>query len=182
MSEASRKEKSGLIAEKLEKTGAWRRARTVMFYVTHGSEVRTEGMMERAWRSGKNVVVPFVEDEEKPSISCARIRSIDGDLRKGSYGIREPVPGRCEVFQKDRIDLVIVPAVAFDRSGHRIGYGKGCYDRWLRNIPLQKRIGLAYDMQIVDRLPVESTDVPVGMIVSEKRVLEINRKRKGDNK
>jgi 5-formyltetrahydrofolate cyclo-ligase len=174
LTEAQRNEKSRTIGERLERLDAYRQARTVMFFVTHGSEINTEPMMERAWQQKKDVVVPLV-DPETDEIIAMKITCIDGDLEKGSYGVREPRTG-CATVSSAVIDLVLVPGLVFDRHGHRLGYGKGYYDRWLKWIPQEKRLGLCFDLQMVECLPKDENDVPVGMIVTEEVVLPIGQK------
>ena len=69
--------------------------------------------------------------------------------------------------------MVFIPGIAFDARGYRTGYGKGYYDRWLKSVPLEKTVGLAYDFQITDKLPTEEYDIPVGVIITEKRIMQI---------
>ena len=93
-------------------------------------------------------------------------------LKPGSMGIMEPDPLLCEPVDPAMIDLIVVPGIAFDATGGRIGYGKGCYDRFLPqlldDVPI---IGLAYDFQVLPRVPQESTDVRMDAIVTEKGIL-----------
>ena len=85
------------------------------------------------------------------------------ELQKGAYGILEPTGDRLLLPQKD--DLMLVPGAAFDRNGYRIGYGGGYYDRYLRRHPDMKTIALAYDFQIISRVPAEEFDVPAGEVL-----------------
>ncbi|RLF39548.1 MAG: 5-formyltetrahydrofolate cyclo-ligase, partial [Thermoplasmata archaeon] len=94
------------------------------------------------------------------------IENLD-DLERGAFGILEPQNKK--IYTGD-IDIIIVPGIAFDFRGYRIGYGKGFYDRFLRGADALK-IGIAYDFQIVKQIPEDDGDVPVDIIVSEKRVL-----------
>ena len=115
-----------------------------MFFITHGSEVVTERMIERGARvTAKRSLLPRVDPEERHHRVVQIITPVDG--RPGTRSVRHPraeeraAADRCRT---DAIDLVLVPGIAFDRPGYRLGYGKGYYDRWLKSIPGEKRIGL----------------------------------------
>lgn len=158
-----------MIGRRLERLPAYRKARAVMFFVTHGSEVITEPMIERSWMKMKDVVVPRVH-RASDRLHAARIASIEKDLEIGTFGVREPKK-TCRRAGPGTIDLVIVPGLAFDRAGHRLGYGKGYYDRWLKKIPAEKRIGVCFEFQVVDRLPSDGHDVPVAAVITERRTI-----------
>jgi 5-formyltetrahydrofolate cyclo-ligase len=175
LSEAARREKSLLIGQRLRSLALYRQAGTVMFFVTHGSEVFTEDAIETAWKDDKQVAVPLV-DAQQHRLKAALIRSLETDLAYGMYSIREPKLDICRMVTPDAIDLVLVPALGFDKNGNRIGYGKGFYDTWLQQFPVEKRIGLAFDFQIVQAVPVEEHDIPVGAIVTEQRIITIDQK------
>lgn len=142
-----------------------------MFFVTHGSEVKTESMIEQAWLDKKIVVVPK-SNVSTCKISAYKIESLRKDLQKGNYGIREPKPGTCQKMNARKIDLVFVPGLSFDLSGHRIGYGKGYYDSWLKYFPVKARVGLSYDFQVLKKIPKSGKDLPVGKIVTDKRIIK----------
>ncbi len=142
-----------------------------MFFVTHGSEVRTREMIDTAINEGKKVAAP-VSRKASGAILAAKIRSCEKDLRKGAYGISEPDLKTCPLAKPEEIDLVIVPGIAFDKLGNRIGFGKGYYDKWLGNFKPKQRIALAYSMQIVKKLPAEAHDLAVGTIVTENEVIK----------
>ena len=170
----SKKEKNRLsarIEKNLFAAGRFKTAKTVMFYVTHRSEADTSRMIKRSLKLGKTVAVPKVEPGEKGKMLAVRITCLEKDLERGIYGIFEPKPGRCEVLERKSIDLVLVPGLAFDVKGFRVGYGKGYYDRWLKSFSPKKRIGLAFDFQLVKSVPKTKRDAKVGLIVTEKRVV-----------
>lgn len=89
-----------------------------------------------------------------------------GELTPGAFAIPEP-PADAECARSDELDLVLVPGVAFDFSGNRIGYGKGFYDRFLKDIPRHVRFGLAYRFQVLESVPSHETDVKIGRIITE---------------
>lgn len=173
--EPSRVKKSRLIEKSLWGLDIFKNAGTVMFYVSVGSEVITRKMIKRAIKEGKRVVVPFIEKTGK-KIKAVRISSLEKDTVKGLFGIPAPKPSIRKDVQAKEIDIVVVPAVACDSSCHRIGYGGGYYDRWLKSIPLEARIGIAYDCQIVKSIKKSPNDVPLGLIVTEKRFIERKRR------
>jgi 5-formyltetrahydrofolate cyclo-ligase len=140
-----------------------------MFYVTHDAEVMTELMMEAALAAGKRVVVPVVAVASEWGLRACTVQDCVSDLSPGAFGIREPV--NKEYVDAAEIDLVVVPGIVFDRYGHRLGYGRGYYDTWLKQFKKEKRVGLAFDIQLVEKLPVEANDLPVGVIVTETRTI-----------
>ncbi|MFC1501725.1 5-formyltetrahydrofolate cyclo-ligase [Elusimicrobiota bacterium] len=126
--ESFRQEASAVIEDKIVKMEQYKSATIMMFYMTHGSEVKTENIIRRALKENKTVVLPSVVSKSDRKISAVQVKDIDSDIVVGSYGIREPKPGNKEI-DKNKIDLVFVPGVVFDEEGFRIGYGKGFYDK-----------------------------------------------------
>jgi 5-formyltetrahydrofolate cyclo-ligase len=160
--EEDRSIKSRLIKEKLFKQSVFKQAKRVMFYVALKGEVETKEMIERARDLGKIICVP-VCIKNRASLKPALLDSF-AHLKKGPYGVSEPVISRF-VALKD-LDLVIVPGLAFDKKGNRLGRGKGYYDRFLSKIPKDTpSIGLAYKSQILPALPVNSSDVSVKKVL-----------------
>ena len=162
-------ENSNKIEEILFSLNQFKKSRTIMFFVSFNSEVNTNDMIKKIL-GNKNVVIPKVTQHEiEPSLI------IDFDnLISGKFGIPEPIE-LMKIAYKN-IDLVLVPGIVFDKEGNRIGYGFGYYDKFLRKVPKAVKIGLAFDFQIVDKIPNEKHDVPVDFIVTEKRVVECRKK------
>jgi len=166
-------DKSRRIRENLFSLPEFRCARTIAFYVSkdEAKEVRTQEMILEALKTGKRVVVPFVTGD---SMEFSEISGLS-DLSPGTFGIQEPRPEIRRPVPLKEIDLVIVPGVAFDMSGGRIGYGRGFYDRFLRRFlserPDARLIGLAFEAQIVEKVERKSSDVPVHILVTEERVV-----------
>jgi 5-formyltetrahydrofolate cyclo-ligase len=152
------------------------KAKTIAFYVAKkgSGEVETEGMIKESLVAGKRVLVPVV-DKAARKILFSELRDYDSELAPGAFGILEPKPSCRRLVSIRESDLVIVPALAFDLKGHRLGHGGGYYDRLLRELasakPSTPFVGLAYEMQVVDSLPKTLWDVPVNILVTEKRVL-----------
>ncbi|MDD5565924.1 MAG: 5-formyltetrahydrofolate cyclo-ligase [Candidatus Omnitrophica bacterium] len=159
--EADRARKSWRIKQKLFKTPVFKKAKVVMSYVSFDGEVDTEDMIQDALNLGKTIVVPV----------CGRSRTLhacilhrDTKLQRGLYGTSEPVIKKPVAFH--RIDLVMVPGVAFDAKGRRLGRGRGCYDRFLKKLPSSAyTIGLAFDFQILPRIPATNADVAVSKVI-----------------
>lgn len=160
--EEDRYRKSKIIKEKLFRTKVFKKAKIVMFYLSHAGEVDTREMTRKAQQKGKTIVVPVCDPKTDAIIPC-RIRS-NAKFKKGLYGILEPIQ-KCRVPLK-KIDLAIVPGIAFDRKGNRLGRGGGCYDRFLELLPKNTpTIGLAYNFQILPFLPVKPHDISVDRII-----------------
>lgn len=137
-------------------------ASTVMCYLSAFNEPRTDDIIGRLFSEGKRIVVP-VTDTGTCTIIPSYLTSPD-KLRTGAYGIREPI--ECAPAQISDIDISIIPGVAFDRSGMRIGFGKGYYDRFLAEFEGLK-IGLCYDFQLYESVPHDEHDIAMDIIITE---------------
>jgi len=155
--EEERDNKSGLIKRKLFSSKVFKKAKIVMFYIAFDGEVNTQEMIKEAQKLGKTVVVPVCR-KDRTMRPC--ILREGAKLKKGLYGIGEPT--NREYVSLNRIDLVITPGVAFDKKGNRLGRGKGYYDRFLKDFPEGKTyLGLAFDFQILPKVPVNAMDAAV---------------------
>ena len=152
-------EKSARLADLLFESTAYRRARSLYAYVAFNQEVRTRPIIERAWADGKRVAVPKVVG------GAMRFIWLDGfdQLAEGCFGVEEPVDD--EPVADDEEALVLVPGLAFDAQGHRIGYGGGYYDRWLADHPGHPTVALLYEFQMVDKLEAEEHDIAVDQLL-----------------
>lgn len=168
MAAADVEAKSKEIALKLMALEEYGKAKAVMFYAAKGSEVQTRELIEAALKEGRKVLLPITNTAAK-EIEISEIKDYDRDLKKGAYGIMEPKK-RTDVNEM-LIDAVIVPGLAFDKYGHRLGYGLGYYDKLLGRLANADRIGLAYGFQVVEKLPRESHDERMGIIVTESGVI-----------
>ena len=136
----------------------YREAKTLYVYLSYNQEVRTDGIIRQARKDGKRIAVPKVFGKE------LRFFYLDEDTRleTGSFGIAEPVDGQ---EADDRTALVLLPGLAFDRDGHRIGYGGGYYDRFLAAQPLHPTIALCYAFQMLDHVPAQAHDIPADVVL-----------------
>ena len=165
--EEIRRQKSRLIQERLFKTPAFQAAKTVMLYCSFDGEVETVDMIKQAKKMGKQIAVPVTMRTEKKIIPSF-VENIEEELPEGPYGIKQPKQESQRFVDNDRLDLVVVPGVAFDRRNNRLGRGEGYYDRFLKLLPsTTPTIGLAFDFQLVDALPgLEDHDVPVSLVLT----------------
>jgi 5-formyltetrahydrofolate cyclo-ligase len=154
----------------LKKFSLYEQANTLMIYLSYGSEVITDFIVNSAIEEGKNIAVPAIKNPIDSFMQAVRIIRLE-DANQLVHGIRQPEVNPDDVASKDSIDLALIPGIAFDLSGYRIGYGKGYYDRWLKDVPLSKTVGLAYNFQIADKLPTGKYDLPIGTIVTEQRII-----------
>lgn len=160
--------RSKKIAENLFSLSEFKSSKNIMFYVSFSNEAHTHDMIKDSLKS-KIVLVPkVVEHEIKPAL----ISDFDRLVPTGKFNILEPFDP--VFFNPRRIEVVIVAGTAFDRNGNRIGYGFGYYDRFLKNVPKALKIGLAFDFQIVDKIPEDNYDVPMDIIVTDKEVIRYN--------
>ena len=153
-----------------------REARTLMVFLNFGSEVATDDLVRWGWDTGKRIVVPLCGREERSLTPC--LIEAFSDLEIGSYGIREPRADRLRVVQLEEIDAVLVPAVAFDRRGYRVGYGGGYYDRFLPKVPLAVWIGMVFAFQIVPEVPIGRFDAQTDRIVTEEETIVPEKARR----
>jgi 5-formyltetrahydrofolate cyclo-ligase len=163
---SARREAEAILADRFPELPGFAAAQTVLLYVTaFPEEIHTEPMLRLALARAKRLLCPRVDRYER-RLRLFRVADLDADLTPGTLGIPEPRAG-CEEVAPDQVDWVLVPGLAFDDRGYRIGRGAGHYDRLLpklRNgVP---RWALAFDCQWVDALPVEPHDVPLDGVVS----------------
>lgn len=159
MTEAQIEEKSRLLGELFAASDLYRDAKTIYGYLPYNQEVRTVPMLERALADGKRVAVPKVYGEEMKFIYLTDLSQV----AKGYAGIPEPI-GDGPVAE-DPTALVLMPGLAFDREGHRIGYGGGFYDKFLAAEPGHPTLALCYDFQMLPKLETEEFDIPVDCVL-----------------
>ncbi len=162
----TRKRKSDILKTKLFRSPEFKRARVVMFFISRRDEPDTLIMMRDALRAGKRVVAPLL-DLARRRIVVSELKSLEGTLERGPYGILQPKKSAYRKISTKKLDLVLVPGVAFTRRGVRLGRGGGYYDRFLAAIPKRTPfVGLAFKSQIVKSLPTLSHDIRLAKIIS----------------
>ncbi|MBI2137424.1 5-formyltetrahydrofolate cyclo-ligase [Candidatus Woesearchaeota archaeon] len=167
MDEEETEEKSAAITKRLLQSDEYKKAKTIMLYMAKGNEVRTLELLQGALSSGKKVALP-ITDLSKKEIEAGLAES-EEELEEGPFDIPEP-KGRTKIRAAE-IELIIVPGIAFDENGNRIGYGLGFYDRFLKKTEA-KRIALAYEQQIVDRILTTEHDEKIDKIITEERTID----------
>ena len=164
-------EKSARIVAQLLELPEYRVARTVMAYLDFRGEVQTGPFVRVALAQGKRVAVPVTEVASRRLVPSLLVRYPE-EVAPGTWGIPEPLPEYVRPVPVEEIDLVVVPGVAFDPAGNRLGYGGGFYDRFL---PLTRDdcfwVAPAFELQLVDRIEAGPCDCPVHCIVTEERIL-----------
>ena len=159
MTEEMIRQKSECLARQLLETPEYRNARSIYGYLPYNQEVRTVPMLAQALREGKRVAVPKCYGEEMRFIWLEDLSQV----AKGYAGIPEPIADG--PVADDETALVLMPGLAFDRAGRRIGYGGGFYDRFLAREENHPTVALCYDFQIFDRLDTEEFDIPVDLVL-----------------
>jgi len=167
-------ENSNKIKNRLFEMKEFKQSSYLLFYISYDNEVYTHDMIKECLKNKKKVIVP-VSDRKNRCLILSNLTNWK-DLITGAYGILEPRADKIEKVPVEQIDLIIVPGVGFDEQGRRIGHGKGYYDNLLRNSKNALHIGLAFEVQIVKEIPVDSHDIPVNKIITEKRVINCKHK------
>ena len=159
MTEEEIVERSNALAEKFYNTPAYQAASTIYGYLPYNQEVRTVPMLQRALDEGKRVAVPKVYGEEMRFIYLEDLTQVS----KGYAGIPEPIADA--PVAEDKQALVLMPGLAFDPQGHRIGYGGGFYDKFLAKEPHHPTLALCYEFQMQAHLDTEEFDIPVDTVL-----------------
>lgn len=159
MTPAEIEEKSRILGEKFLASQPYREARTIYGYLPYNQEVRTEPILRQALADGKQVAVPKVYGEEMKFLYIRDLERVE----KGYAGIPEPIDDG--PVAEDTTALVLMPGLAFDPEGHRIGYGGGFYDRFLAEEPGHPTLALCYDFQMLPKLETEEFDIPVDWVI-----------------
>lgn len=163
---------SSRIEARLIELPAMKNCEMISTYLHIGSEVRTDGIVHWVLRNGKRIIVPIIDRTNKRLI-FSEIRDSSRELVRGGYGILEPKPEFRRPVPLEEADIILVPGVAWDLQGYRIGYGAGYYDRSINSLRKHiARIGLAYGFQILLKIPRSAFDRRVDKIVTEDRVID----------
>ena len=171
MNEEDVKLKSSKIIDTLLKLPSVKNAKNVMVYMSFRNEVNTFELIETLKIQGKKIIAPLC-DMKEIKIIPSEVNDIEKDFVKSKLGYLEPNKERLRAVDIDDIDVIVVPGVAFDKKGNRIGFGAGFYDRFLKNKSKKTvTVALAYDYQIIDTIPNDKFDVPLDYIITEKRII-----------
>lgn len=175
------KKKSKKIERNLFLFPLFKRAKVILFYLALKDEVQTREMIKRSLEEGKTVLIPFV-DFKKREIIPSELKDYDKELIRGEWNILQPAKDFYRPFSLNLINLIIVPGVAFDRKGNRLGFGKGFYDRLLGKVCSKVNlISLAFELQLIKAIPVQSYDIPIDYIITEKEIINCLKEKNGKN-
>lgn len=168
---------SARVCGRIRALPAWAEAREVLTYMPVQGEVDVAGLLAELWARGTRVLLARCRPGERGAMDLACATCLE-DLRPGTYGIPEPDPDSCPIIEEAAPDLVLVPGVAFDRRGFRLGFGAGFYDRFLGGRDGGKGAGplLAgpcYGFQLLPAVPRDPWDVPVDVVITEEETLWI---------
>lgn len=147
----------------------YKEAEKIFIYISYDSEINTKIIIDKALKDKKKIYVPRTEFKTR-HMDAVGITSLD-NLIESKYGILEPSIDMMHI-DPNELDLIVVPGVAFDRSGGRMGYGAGFYDRFFKKINKENKnkiikLALAYELQMLDKVPMNAQDVPVDFIITE---------------
>ena len=173
-----RRHASEQVCERLRQQEIWRQARSIAFFAPRADELDIRCLLEEALAQGKVVGLPQYQPQSRTYRACQVTTPLSA-LSPGAFGILEP-DAQSPVLAINQLDLVLVPGVAFDRSGRRLGHGRGFYDLLLADVQGLK-CGLAFDEQVLDYIPVEAHDVLLDCIVTPRCWLNCRLRRYGDD-
>ncbi len=174
LAEATRLSRSTSIAARLTGLGFYKDSKEILVYYPFRSEIDTTIIIRRAIKQQKKVILPRVNGKD---LDLYYIKDLSNDLSPGTFDIMEPIPSECTPASYKDIDMVLVPGVSFDRDLNRLGYGGGFYDKLLEKLPADiPRIVLAFDLQIVDNIPVTEHDLKVDIIITETEIITSHNK------
>ena len=166
MTPVEREAASRHACSRLEQQPLWQKSKAILFYAPTLGEVDVWPLLVDSLEAGKAVFLPRYSTEEKTYVAC-QVTDAVRDLRTGQFGIREPHDA-CAKISSNRLDLILVPGLGFDFDGHRLGRGKGFYDQLLTELQ-GTTCGVAFDQQIVSRVPAEPHDMRLSCILTPTR-------------
>jgi len=152
-------------------------SKVIASYVAKSGEVMTEGIIRHSLMAGKRILVP-VSQPESTSLTFSELRDYDRELAPGHFGVPEPLDKYLRPVSLKEADLILVPLVAWDARGFRLGYGKGYFDSALAAIGVSSMtMGLGLASQLVPKIPEEKHDVPLMSVATEERIIYIGKRR-----
>ncbi len=153
---------SSEICRRVGQMACWKEAQTVLLYHALPDEPDLQSLLDEGLLQGKQLLLPVVVGDD---LVLKHFKGSDS-LREGAFHILEPVGEDFPLEQYHQIDLALIPGMAFDRAGHRLGRGKGYYDRLLPRIPQAHTLGICFPFQFLDAIPSESHDIPVREVIN----------------
>jgi len=160
--------KSNEIITQLKNMTIFRGSKIIACYISFNNEVYTHGLIKE-FISEKEILVPVI-DKKRKKLLLSHLKNW-GELNGGMYGILEPAEKFLRLKGYEEVDLVIVPGIVFDEDGNRIGYGGGYYDALLKEMDATK-VALAFELQVMEKIPAEKHDMKMDFIITEKRIVD----------
>ena len=171
MSDGVRDEKTQAIEDRLFEFANFLEANIALLYMNTENEVATQNIIKRAFEYNKIVVLP-VFDMVKHRMGLMKVDNLENKLKQGPRGVHEPDTAKCKKVPIDCIDIAIIPGIAFDEKGARIGTGMGFYDRLIPNLPITTRkVALSFEDQLIQQVPMEHHDKHIDIIITDKRII-----------
>ena len=171
MPDRTRAQKTKAIEDRLFEFANFLEANIALLYMNTENEVATRHIIKRAFDYNKIVVLPIFH-MEKHSMGLMKVDNLDNQLKPGSRGVLEPNAQRCKKVPIDCIDIAIVPGIAFDEKGARIGTGMGFYDRLIPKLPITTRkVALSFEDQLIQQIPMEHHDKHIDIIITDQRII-----------
>lgn len=171
LSEDELSEKLKKIEEQLFDFANFMEARTALLYMKRSFEVDTTNIIQGCFKRKKNVVLPAF-DIAKHKMKLMKVENLESNVKVGPLGMPEPDPEQCKPVPIDHIDIAVIPGLAFDEKGGRIGFGEGHYNRLIAKLPTTTRkIAVAFEEQIVGQIPMDSRNKHVDIIVTDQRII-----------
>ena len=170
LSETNRKEMSQQISQFLHKIDGFIQAKSVFCYISYLDEVETHPLISGFLEQNLALAVPKIMN--KTEMLAIPLTDLS-DLEPDKMGILTP---KASEAAPDIFDIAITPGLGFTEKGERLGYGRGYYDRWFSKNKVKTKIGVAFEVQIVDELPLEDTDMPLDILVTEERIIDLRSK------
>ena len=171
LSENQVSEKTKAIEDRLFEFANFLESKIALLYINGEHEVSTENIIKRCYAYNKIVVLPAF-DSEQLTMNLMKVDNYPQELIPGPRGVLEPDASRCKNVPLDRVDIAIIPGIAFDEKGGRIGSGRGYYDRLIPRLAITTRkVALTVEEQIIPQIPMESHDKYVDIIITDKRII-----------
>lgn len=171
LTEKSISEKTQKIEERLFEFANFLESKITLLYLNHSKEVLTKGIIDKCFEYNKIVVLPF-KDASPHEFRLLKIDDPETDLKPDINGYLKPDTERCKAVPVDRIDIAIIPGIAFDEKGGRVGSGDGYYNRLIPKLPITTRkVALAFEEQIVQIVPNDTHDKYVDIIITDERII-----------
>ncbi|MCT4594552.1 MAG: 5-formyltetrahydrofolate cyclo-ligase [Anaeromicrobium sp.] len=153
----------------------FKNSKSIMIYMDFRNEVQTNEIINHMLKQDKRPIIPISIPSTKTLI-LSQLKNPKEDLTEGTYGVLEPREDSIRPFNPNNLDLILVPGVAFDPFGYRVGYGAGYYDRFLSSLKEKvSTIGLSFDLQIIEKVPIDEFDQKLDYILTESKIIHCNK-------